>query len=369
MKRRGGSGHDRAGGALIDPAFWAAKRVLLTGHTGFKGAWLALWLRRMGAEVHGFALPPETDPSLFALADVGRDVVGGFGDLRDRTAVATAVRAARPQIVLHLAARALVRQSIADPLDALSSNVMGTANLLESLRESPGVSTIVVVTSDKVYANDESGAAFDEQTPLGGKDPYSASKAATERVVRAWRETYFRRTGVKVATARGGNVIGGGDFSADRIVPDIFRAVEKGEKPVLRMPTATRPWQHALDCLAGYLLYAQALERGARLPAAMNFGPEPTQPISVAELTKAMLDALGAAPDFTHEPVEGSIEMHALAVNADLAREKLGWRDVLPGRSAIEWTAEWHRRTRSGENPRAVTLDQIDRYATSFQRA
>jgi CDP-glucose 4,6-dehydratase len=354
---------------VIDPAFWAGRRVLLTGHTGFKGAWLALWLRRMGAEVHGFALAPDTDPSLFALADVARDIQGGFGDLRDRDAVAAAVREARPQIVLHLAARALVRQSIADPLDALSSNVMGTANLLDALRDSPGLSTIVVVTSDKVYANDESGAAFDEQTPLGGKDPYSASKASTEMVVRAWRETYLKRAGVKLVSARGGNVIGGGDFSADRIVPDIFRAVEKGEKPVLRMPSATRPWQHALDCLAGYLLFAQALERGADLPNALNFGPEPTQPITVGELTKAMLVALGAKPEFVHEPVEGSIEMHALAVDATLAREKLGWRDVLPGRDAIEWTAEWHRRTRQGENARAVTLDQIDRYARSFQRA
>ena len=353
---------------MIDPAFWASKRVLLTGHTGFKGAWLALWLRRMGAEVHGFALPPDTDPSLFALAGVARDVAGRFGDLRDREALATAVRDARPQIVLHLAARALVRQSIAEPLDALSSNVMGTANLLDALRDSADVSTVLVVTSDKVYSNDESGVAFDEQTPLGGKDPYSASKAATEMVVRAWRETYLKRKGVKLVSARGGNVIGGGDFSVDRIVPDIVRAAAKGRKPVLRMPSATRPWQHALDCLAGYLLFAQALERGASLPDALNFGPEPTQPITVAELTGSMLAALGRPPDFVHEPVEGSVEMHALAVNADLARKKLGWRDALPGRSAIEWTAEWHRRTREGEDPRTVTLDQIDRYANTFQR-
>jgi CDP-glucose 4,6-dehydratase len=353
---------------LIDPSFWAGRRVLLTGHTGFKGAWLALWLQRMGADVHGFALPPDSEPALFDLAGVGQTTKGGFGDLRDRAAVDAAVRSTRPQIVLHLAARALVRASIADPVDALGSNVMGTAHLLEALRQSESVSTIVVVTSDKVYANDESGRAFDETTPLGGKDPYSASKAATEMVVRAYRETYFRRVGVKLATARGGNVIGGGDYSADRIVPDIIRAASRGEKPVLRMPMATRPWQHALDCLAGYLCYAQALERGENPPDALNFGPEPSQPITVAELTKEMLAALGRPTDYVHEPVPGSVEMKTLAVDADLARRLLGWRDALPGRKAIEWTAEWHRRTREGEAPRAVTLDQIDRYADLLQR-
>ncbi len=353
---------------MIDPAFWAERRVLLTGHTGFKGAWLALWLQRMGADVYGFALPPEGDPALFDLARIDEGLKGGFGDLRDRAAVAAVVREARPQIVLHLAARALVRRSIADPIDALETNLMGTAHLLEALRECCDVSTIVVVTSDKVYSNDESGTAFDEKTPLGGKDPYSASKAAAEMVVRAWRETYLRRAGVRLATARGGNVIGGGDYSADRIVPDIIRAVTKGEKPVLRMPDATRPWQHALDCLAGYLLFAQALERDEKLPDALNFGPEPTHPITVGELTKAMLDALGVPSEFVHEPIAGSVEMRTLAVNADLAREKLGWRDALPGRAAIEWTAEWHRRVRTGEDARAVTLAQIDRYANLVQR-
>lgn len=347
---------------MIEPAFWAGRRVLLTGHTGFKGAWLSLWLKRMGAEVHGFALAPDSDPSLFDLARVGGEVASTIGDLRDPASVERAVRAARPQIVLHLAARALVRASIADPVDALGSNVMGTAHLLETLRGEADVSTIVVVTSDKVYANDESGRAFDEATPLGGKDPYSASKAAAEMVVRAWRETYFRKTGVKLVTARGGNVIGGGDFSADRIVPDIIRAAAKGEQPVLRMPQATRPWQHALDCLAGYLLFAQALARGAQVPDAMNFGPEPGHPITVAELTDTMLEALGAKAGYVHEPVVGSVEMKTLAVDATLARQTLGWRDALPGGAAIEWTAEWHRRARQGEDPRAITLAQIDRY-------
>lgn len=347
---------------VIDPDFWRGRRVLLTGHTGFKGAWLALWLKRMGAEAHGFALAPDCSPALFETARVGDDIVSTIGDLRDANAVTAATRAARPQIVMHLAARALVRAAIADPVDALGSNVMGTAHLLEALRGERGLSTIVVVTSDKVYANDESGRAFDEATPLGGKDPYSASKAATEMVVRAWRETYFRKHGIRLATARGGNVIGGGDCSADRIVPDIVRAIAKGEKVVLRMPDATRPWQHALDCLAGYLLFAQALERGETLSDAMNFGPEPGQPISVGELTDMMLDSLGAPAGYVHQPVAGSVEMKSLSVDAGLARAELGWGDALPGREAIAWTAEWHKRTREGESPRAVTLAQIDRY-------
>ncbi len=348
---------------MIDPAFWSGRRVLLTGHTGFKGGWLALWLRAMGAEVHGFALPPAAQPALFDLARIGDCVENALGDLRDRAAVQAAVSAARPEIVLHLAARALVRASIADPCDAFGSNVMGTAHLLDALRVSPEVSTILVVTSDKVYANDESGAAFDERTPLGGKDPYSASKAATEMVVRAYRETYFRQKDVRLATARGGNVIGGGDYAEDRIVPDIVRAVSAGSKPVIRMPGAIRPWQHALDCLAGYLLYAQALHRREDVPDALNFGPEPSSPVTVGELTTALLHELGATSDFVHQPVANSIEMRTLTLNSDLARQTLGWRDLLPGRDAIDWTAQWYGAVGAGADPRAKTLAQIEAYS------
>lgn len=353
---------------MIDPVFWSRRRVLITGHTGFKGAWLALWLQRMGAEVHGFALPPETEPSLYDLARVQEGLVSVIGDLRDQGAVEAVVRRVQPQIVLHLAARALVRQSIKDPIDALATNVMGTAHLLEALRCYPGqASTILVVTSDKVYANDESGEAFDERAPLGGKDPYSASKAACEMVVRAYRETYFRSAGVRIATARGGNVIGGGDYSPDRIVPDILRAIAEAKKPLLRMPTATRPWQHALDCLAGYLLYAQALECAQAVPDSMNFAPPAANPVTVGELTTEMLRALGESTDFRHAPDSGSVEMRTLAVDAALARERLGWRDALSGRMAIGWTADWHRRVRNGEDPRRVTLDQIAAYEKLIQ--
>ena len=353
---------------MIDPAFWSGRRVLLTGHTGFKGGWLALWLRAMGADVYGFALPPSTRPALFDLARIGDGIDSTLGDLRDRAAVKAAVDAARPEIVLHLAARALVRASIADPCDAFASNVIGTAHVLDALRQNSHVATVLVVTSDKVYANDESGAAFDERTPLGGKDPYSASKAATEMAVRAWRETYFRQAGVRVATARGGNVIGGGDYAEDRIVPDIVRAIAAGAKPVIRMPGAIRPWQHALDCLAGYLLYAQALHRREDVPDALNLGPEPSSPVTVGELTTALLQALGVAADFVHEPVANSIEMRTLTLNSDLARKTLGWRDLLPGRAAIDWTAQWYGAVAKGADPRATTLSQIDAYSQLHAR-
>lgn len=340
---------------------FAGRRVLLTGHTGFKGAWLALWLDRLGAEVYGFALPPEGDASLYEMAQVGKRLNSTFGDLNDLESVEAAVAKARPQIVLHLAAQAIVRRSHADPLGTLATNVMGAAHLLQALRSAPDVSTILVVTSDKVYANDEQGAAFAEDARLGGKDPYSASKAAAELVTRAYAQSFFKDASVKIVTARGGNVIGGGDYAADRIVPDIVRAAARNERPVLRMPHATRPWQHVLDCLHGYLTYVDALERGESLPETLNFGPDPTTPITVGELTEEMLKALGLDTRYEHQPAD-SREMHVLAVDSSRARALLGWRDRLPGRRAINWTADWYRDAVAGSSPLATTLAQIDAF-------
>lgn len=350
---------------MIDARFWKGRRVLLTGHSGFKGSWLALWLSRMGAQVCGFSLPPETSPALFELAHVGNGVESVFGNLNDRRAVEACVRQTRPEIVLHLAARAIVRQSIVDPVDTISSNVLGTAHLLEALRDAPEASTILVVTSDKVYANDESGVSFTEDSPLGGKDPYSASKAAAEMVVRSYRETYFRRKDVRLATARGGNVIGGGDY-AERIAPDIVRAIAAHGKPVLRMPNATRPWQHVLDCLSGYLAYAQALERRETEAVELNFGPAPSAPqITVGELTSIFLARMGEPTEFIHMPDPNSVEMHALAIDSSRARATIGWKDLLAGREAIDWTADWYRRVADGEDARSVTLAQIDQYMSA----
>ncbi len=340
--------------------FWRGRRVLLTGHTGFKGSWAALWLARLGATTTGFALAPDASPALFDLAQVERDLVSRIGDLRAPEAVRAAVAAADPEIVLHFAAQPIVRRAIADPIETLAVNAMGTAHLLEALRGAKRLERILIVTSDKVYDNRERGEAFAEDDPLGGKDPYSASKAATEMIARAYAQTYFAPRGVALATARGGNVIGGGDYAEDRIVPDIVRAWALGRRPVLRMPEATRPWQHALVCLAGYLLYVEAADRA--IPRALNFGPDPADPVTVAELTRAMLEALGAPAEFETAPLDGSIEMRRLSVDARRAQSELGWRNRLPSAAAIRWTAEWHRRVRLGEDPRAVTLAQIEAY-------
>ena len=345
-----------------DAAFWRGKRVLLTGHTGFKGGWAALWLASLGAEVTGFALAPDQRPALFDLARIGEGIVSIEGDLRDPEAVRAAVDRARPEIVLHMAAQPLVRRSIADPAETFASNVTGTVNLLDAARGRDGLRVILVITSDKVYANAGNGTAFREEDRLGGKDPYSASKAACEIVVGAFRDSYFARAGVRLASVRGGNVIGGGDFSQDRIVPDAVRAAEGGAELVLRHPEATRPWQHVLDCLSGYFAYAEALWTRGDVPLALNIGPRPGEQMAVGPLASRVLEALGAERGWRHEPAPGSVEMSALAIDPSLAERTLGWRGALDTEAAVDWTAEWYRAWRDKVDMRTATLGQIARY-------
>jgi CDP-glucose 4,6-dehydratase len=346
-----------------NPAFWANKRVLLTGHTGFKGAWAALWLAQMGAKVTGFALAPETEPSLYALANVERDLVSVVGDLRDADAVSAAVAKANPQIVIHMAAQALVRRSIEDPVGTFATNVQGTAHLLDALRKRDGVEAVLVVTSDKVYANDNSGRAFVESDALGGKDPYSASKAATEMVVRAYISSHFERAGVPLATGRAGNIIGGGDYALDRLVPDTIRALNAKRDLQLRHPEATRPWQHVLECVNGYLLYAEKLASDRSLPRALNFGPISDNPVTVGALANSIMQALGAQPKWQHVPEPGSIEMTALGLDPSLAKQALGWRTEFSSKECVAWTAAWYGAFAEGSDPRAITLEQVNRYS------
>lgn len=348
------------GAGLPDSSFWRGKRILLTGHTGFKGSWAALWLSELGAEVTGFGLAPDTEPALFDAARVAQDVTSIIGDLRDAAALAHCVAAANPQIVIHMAAQALVTRSIIDPVTTFATNVQGTINLLEALRRRE-LRAVLVVTSDKVYANDELGRSFREGDPLGGKDPYSASKAAAEIITRAYAKSYFEPTGVPVATARAGNIIGGGDFSPDRLVPDVFRASQTGNPLGLRHAQATRPWQHVLDCLAGYLIFTEALVKGTAVPRALNFGPE-ARPVKVCDLAEEMFKALGQNPGWFQLPESNSIEMQTLALDSSAARKHLGWRDPLAGAPSIAWTADWYRAFTKGEDPRALTLDQIAAY-------
>ncbi|HKP78025.1 MAG TPA: CDP-glucose 4,6-dehydratase, partial [Phenylobacterium sp.] len=308
--------------AAVNPGFWAGKRVLLTGHTGFKGSWAAIWLSRLGAEVTGLALPPDQTPALFTLAGVESRVASRFVDLRHGEAVAAAVAARAFDLILHMAAQPIVRASVEDPIGTFQTNVMGTAHLLQALRSQTALQAVLVITSDKVYANNDAGRAFVEGDNLGGKDPYSASKAATEIVVQSFAKSYFQA--VPVGTARGGNVIGGGDFSRDRLVADIVRAARGGEPVVLRHPEATRPWQHVLDCLAGYFAHLEALATNPATPRALNFGPKPGGPqVSVGELATLGVEALGGQP-WRHEPDPQSIEAKSLAIDASLAKRVLG---------------------------------------------
>lgn len=348
--------------ARPDPSFWRGKRVLLTGHTGFKGSWAALWLSQMGASVTGLALLPESAPSMFELAGVANAITSRIGDIRDRNDVLDAVSVSDPEIVLHLAAQPIVRRAIADPVTTIETNVTGTAILLDTLRNAASLRTILVVTSDKVYANDDGARAFAEDDRLGGKDPYSASKAAAEIVTRSFAETYFEPNGVRVATARGGNVIGGGDYAADRIVPDIVRAAKAGQAPILRMPHATRPWQHVLDCLAGYLVYVQELAANPALPRALNFGPVPGHDVTVQNLTAEMLAALKRPGEWRHQPDSAGKEMAVLAVDSSQARALLGWQDLLAGELLAAWTADWYRRVEEGSPAQQVCLEQILAY-------
>ena len=344
----------------VNPDFWAGKRVLLTGHTGFKGGWAAIWLSRMGARVTGLALPPDQQPSLFELAGIDRRIGSRFADLRRPEQLADAMAGDTFDLVLHMAAQPIVRTSVEDPIGTFETNVMGTAHLLQALRQQRGLQAVLVVTSDKVYANHETGAAFVESDNLGGKDPYSASKAATEIIVQSFARSYF--PGVPVGTARGGNVIGGGDFSRDRLVADIVRAVGAGEAVTLRHPEATRPWQHVLDCIAGYFRHVEALATDATTPRALNFGPRPGGvQVSVGDLATLGVAALNGQP-WRHEPDPASLEARALAIDAGLAKRAIGFESRLDAPQAVALTMDWYRRQAAGEDAMSLCEAQIADY-------
>lgn len=350
--------------------FWRGRRVLLTGHTGFKGGWIALWLQRQGAVVHGYATAPPTEPALFNEAQVASGLASDVrADIRDGQSLRSAVQAAAPEIVFHLAAQSLVRLSYAQPLESYAVNVMGTANLLEALRQSPSVRAVVNVTSDKCYENLGGERAFREDDPLGGHDPYSSSKACAELVTAAYRSSFLAEAGVAVASARAGNVIGGGDWAADRLIPDCFRALDAGRTVEIRSPDSTRPWQHVLEPLAGYLLLAERLfERGSVFAQAWNFGPDSEDAWSVGRVVdhlRARLPKLRCEFDAPTGPHEAP----RLGLDSSKARSLLQWLPRWDVAEAIDRTAAWHEAWRRGADVHALCMAQIGDYEQAATRA
>lgn len=345
---------------------WRDRRVLVTGHTGFKGSWLSLWLHALGAEVTGFALPPPDDaPRLFAAARVGALVAHHEGDIRDLAAVRAVVEASRPEAIFHLAAQPLVRLSYREPVETYATNVMGTVHLLEAARRAPDVKAIVCVTSDKCYENHEWVWPYRETDPMGGHDPYSSSKGCAELVAAAYRSSFFAQ-GAGVATVRAGNVIGGGDWATDRLVPDLIRAFEAGAAPLIRSPDAVRPWQHVLEALSGYLQIAERLLAGERRFAdAWNFGPSDEDTRPVAWIVERMRAAWGDGRPQTLDPAPRVHEAGLLRLDCSKARAALGWRPALDLEAALDWIVAWHKAVGRGEDARAITLAQIAAYSAA----
>lgn len=350
--------------------FWPGRRVLLTGHTGFKGAWLAALLARKGAKVFGYALAPDGPRNLFADAGIGGRIDSTLGDIRDPGAVQAAFAKAAPEIVFHLAAQALVRPSYEDPAGTFETNVMGTIRVLEGARRSPGVRAFVNVTSDKCYENGEAARPFRESDPMGGSDPYSGSKGCAELVTAVWRRSFLNASGapgtrdIRLASVRAGNVIGGGDWAKDRLVPDCVRALERRESVRVRQPAAVRPWQHVLDPLAGYLLLAERLlADGDRYAQGWNFGPlDDGAPRAVSWMVREIVRHWGEGASWSRDEGVHPAESAMLRLDSTKAARELGWRPRLDAATAVGWTVDWYRRFLAGEPAASLMDEQIERH-------
>ena len=342
--------------------FWSGKRVLLTGHTGFKGTWLAIWLERFGANVTGIALHPNTTPNLFDLSSVANNLTSHICDIRDTSNLANIVAEANPEIVFHLAAQPLVRVSYSDPLASYATNVMGTANVLDALRKLDGIKVAVMVTTDKVYHNNEWSFPYRESDVLGGHDPYSASKAASEIVIASYRDAYFRERGVAVATARAGNVIGGGDWSEDRLIPDAVRAWQAAIPLAIRNPKAIRPWQHVLEPLYGYLTLARMLWQKPELAGAYNFGPCTHETATVGEVIRQACTTFGHGDVIYGDSKTGPHEAGRLSLEIAKAREALGVNPKWPLAESVRRTMAWYNAQHQGKDARDLCEADIDAY-------
>lgn len=357
-------------GMGMNPNFWNDKRVLLTGHTGFKGSWLSLWLQSLGAQVTGYALEPPTKPSLFEIAEVGHGMTSEIGDIRDLVKLQTIFDESRPEIVFHMAAQPLVRYSYQNPIETYATNVMGTVHLLEAVRHTAGVKAVVNITTDKCYENHEWVWGYRENEPMGGFDPYSNSKACSELVSAAYRSSFFNGStyaqhGIAIATVRAGNVIGGGDWAQDRLIPDILIAFEQGRKVDIRNPYAVRPWQHVMEPLRGYLTLAEQLfEHGPSFGEAWNFGPNDEDAKSVGWIVEQMAKGWGPDAQWQIDNGEHPHEARYLKLDISKARSRLDWHPALSLQSALALIIDWSKQHISGANMRQLTLKQIKEYQT-----
>lgn len=350
-------------GLAVNPSFWRGKRVFLTGHTGFKGGWLSLWLQRLGARVTGYALLAPTEPSLFGTARVAEGMTSIIGDIRDGAALVAALSNAEPEVVIHMAAQPLVRRSYADPVETYSTNIMGTVHLLEAVRQSPSVRAVVNVTTDKCYENKEWVWGYREEEPMGGDDPYSSSKGCVELISKAYRKSFLKAEGLAMATARAGNVIGGGDWAPDRLVPDVLRALEMRQPVLIRNPHAVRPWQHVLEPLSGYLLLAERLyERGQLDAEGWNFGPTDEDIRPVQWIVERLCEAWGQEAKWTLQSENNLHEVNNLRLDISKVKRRLSWAPRWSLQTALVTTIDWHRAWLAGQNMRAKCLQQIQAY-------
>jgi len=357
-------------GMEVKPELWRDRRVFLTGHTGFKGGWLSLWLQSMGAEVHGYALNPPTEPNIFSVAEVNKGMASSvIADIREAGKLSQAMKLAKPEIVFHLAAQPLVRYSYAQPAETYEVNVMGTVNLLEAVRKTPGVKAVVIVTTDKCYENREWVWGYRENEAMGGFDPYSSSKGCAELVTAAYRRSFLEPAGIALASARAGNVIGGGDWAADRLIPDFLRAMDAGGTLKIRSPLSTRPWQHVLDPLCGYLMLAEQLySGGAGFAEAWNFGPADEDARSVSWIVERMAE-IHKNVNWQCDQAPQPHEANYLKLDSSKARKFLNWQPRWRLQTGLRKTLEWHEAWRKTEDMRTVPLTQIADYQSEKQNS
>ena len=359
---------DRQRPGQVNRTFWKDKKVLLTGHTGFKGSWLSLWLQSLGANVLGYALPPQTQPSLFEIANVADGMTSIIGDVRDLEQLMAVISGRRPEIIIHMAAQPLVNYSYENPIETYSTNVMGTVNVLEAIRQSESARVVVCVTSDKCYENREWLWGYRENEPMGGHDPYSSSKGCAELIISAYRNAYFpaekyEHHRVALASARAGNVIGGGDWAQDRLVPDIMKAILANRPAMIRHPNATRPWQHVLEPLNGYLCLAEGLwVRGPELAQGWNLGPSDDDARSVSWVVERLTSLWGENARWEVDPTQHPHEATYLKLDCSKAKSLLGWSPKLRLPTTLEWIVEWYRGYQQNQNMRYLTEAQIARY-------